>query len=87
MKSNQASLFDQDESWKSEWKGMPEFEQENLTSHRKIVVHFRNDEDVKKFSELIGQKITQKQPSLWFPEMPPRRYAHLRYVQEEDNDK
>jgi hypothetical protein len=79
------SLFDDLETeWQKEWKDMPEFVQEDLTSHRKIVIHFRNDEDVKKFAELLGQKITPKQPSLWFPEMPPRRYAHLRYVSNEE---
>lgn len=77
------TLFDDDIEWKKEWQDMPEFIQEDLTSHRKIVVHFRNDEDVKKFAELLGQKITQKQPSLWFPEMPPRRYSHLKYVKDE----
>jgi len=68
--------------WQREWVGMPEFHQEDLTSKRKIVVHFRNEEDVKAFAELIGQQITPKQPSLWYPAMPPRRYAHLRYVDE-----
>lgn len=78
------TLFDDFENdWQKEWKGMPEFVQEDLTSHRKIIVHFRNNEDVKRFAELLGQKITPKQPSLWFPEMQPRRYAHLRY---ENND-
>ena len=71
-----------DESWKEHWIDMPEFYQEDLTSHRKIVVHFRNDEDVEKFAELMGQKITPKQKSLWHPHMPPRRYGHLRYVDE-----
>lgn len=75
------TLFDDfEDDIQKEWKDMPEFNQEDLTSHRKIVVHFRNDEDVKKFAELIGQKITPKQPSCWFPYMPPRRYAHLLYV-------
>ena len=68
--------------WQKEWKDMPEFIQEDLTSHRKIIVHFRSNEDVIKFSELLGQKITQKQPSLWFPEMPPRRYADKIYKDE-----
>ena len=78
------TLFDDFENdWQKEWKDMPEFIQEDLTSHRKIVIHFRNDEDVKKFSELIKQKITPKQPSLWFPQMLPRKYAHLVYVNEE----
>ncbi len=80
-----ATLFDDLENdWQKEWKDMPEFFQEDLTSYRKIVIHFRNNEDVKKFAELIGQKITPKQPSLWYPEMLPRRYAHLKYVDNEE---
>jgi predicted site-specific integrase-resolvase len=67
------SKDDLENDWQKEWKDMPEFIQEDLTSHRKIVIHFRNDADVKKFAELIGQKISPKQTSLWFPEMPPRR--------------
>ena len=86
MKS-QESLFenidDFDVQWR-EWQDMPEFIQEDLTSHRKIVVHFRNDEDAKKFSEIIKQKITPRQPSLWFPEKKPRRYAHLKYIDDEE---
>lgn len=72
-----------DESWKEEWKDMPEFVQEDLTSYRKIFVHFRNDEDVQKFAELINQRITPKQKSLWFPYMAPRRYADKLYVTDE----
>ncbi len=70
------------ESWKQEWIDMPEFHMEDLSSYRKLFVHFRNEEDVQKFAELIGQTITPKQKSLWFPEMPPRRYADKRYVDE-----
>ena len=75
-----------DESWKEEWKDMPEFIQEDLTSHRKIVVHFRNDEDVAEFAELMKQKITPKQKSLWYPYMPPRRYADKLYITEESEE-
>jgi hypothetical protein len=67
--------------WKKEWQDMPEFKQEDLTSFRKIVVHFRNQEDIDKFAELIGQKIT-KAPSIWYPEWEKRRYADKRYVDE-----
>ena len=68
-------------NWKNEWQDMPEFEMEDLSSFRKIVVHFRNQEDIDKFAELIGQKIT-KAPSLWYPEWEKRRYADKRYVDE-----
>ena len=69
------------EEWQEEWQDMPEFEMEDLSSFRKIVVHFRNQEDIDKFAELIGQKIT-KAPSLWYPEWEKRRYADKRYVDE-----
>ncbi len=69
------------EEWKEEWQDMPEFEMEDLSSFRKIVVHFRNQEDIDKFAKLIGQKIT-KAPSLWYPEWEKRRYADKRYVDE-----
>ena len=68
-------------NWKDEWQGMPEFEMEDLSSFRKIIVHFRNQEDIDKFAELIGQKIT-KAPSIWYPEWKKRRYADKRYVDE-----
>ena len=68
-------------NWKDEWQDMPEFEMEDLSSFRKIVVHFRNQEDIDKFAELIGQKIT-KAPSIWYPEWEKRRYADKRYVDE-----
>ena len=61
---------------------MPEFEQEDLTSHRKIVIHFRNDDDVAEFEKLIDQKLTPKQKSTWFPYLAPRLASHLRYVDE-----
>lgn len=73
-----------DFNWESEWKDMPEFKQEDLTSHRKVVIHFRNDEDVKEFEKLIGQKLTPKQKSTWFPYLAPMRYGHLRYVKEDE---
>jgi len=62
------------EEWKKEWQDMPEFEMEDLS-------HFRNQEDIDKFAELIGQKIT-KAPSIWYPEWKKRRYADKRYVDE-----
>ena len=68
-------------NWKDEWQDMPEFEMEDLSSFRKIVVHFRNHEDIDKFAKLIGQKIT-KAPSIWYPEWEKRRYADKRYVDE-----
>ena len=51
----------------AEWEGMPEFENEPKAV-RSLYVHFETEEDVQAFIELIGQEITDKTKSLWFPE-------------------
>lgn len=50
------------------WAGMPAFRQESIESHRHIIVHFRNAEDVKAFFALIGQQDSGKTKSIWYPE-------------------
>ena len=65
-----------------EWKDMPEFIQDDLTSERKLIVHFRNNSDLIEFSKLIGQRITQKQKSIWFPEMKHRITSDKLYIDE-----
>lgn len=64
----------------SEWVGMPEFVQDDLTPFRAINVRFRNAEDVERFEKLIGQSITPKQKAVWFPHMENRKTAHLIYA-------
>ena len=76
-----------DKEWEKEWKDMPEFIQEDLTSYRKIIVHFRNEKDVQEFAKLINQKITHKQPTLWYPYMPNSVCSHLIYSQSNKNEK
>lgn len=80
---SQKKLFEgEDNEWQKEWKNMPEFVQEDLTSFRKIIVHFKSKEDVEEFAKLIGQKISPKTPSICFPERVVRRYADKRYIDE-----
>lgn len=78
----QDTLFSIPKNWEHEWQDMPEYVMEDLTPHRVINVRFRNDEDVKVFEELMGQRITQKQKTIWFPYAEPRRASHLRYSDE-----
>jgi hypothetical protein len=81
MKNNdQLNLFETKADWELEWNGMPEFSMNDLTSCRKIIVHFRNDEDFKQFAEIINQRIGPKQPSIWYPEMPHRIASGHNYV-------
>lgn len=66
-------------NWEDEWKGMPEYISNDMTSFRHIVVHFRCQEDVDTFAKLIGQEISPKMPSLWFPEMKRRVGSDKKY--------
>lgn len=52
----------------AEWKGMPEFEQEDQTAFRRVVVHFASQQDVDSFAELVGQKLGEKTRAIWYPE-------------------
>lgn len=52
------------------WKGMPEFNQPGLEPVKVVKVNFASKEYMLKFSKLIGQEITAKTPSVWFPIAP-----------------
>jgi hypothetical protein len=60
----------------AEWLGMPEFEPNPMG--RKITVNFDNDEDVQKFAELVGVKITPKTRGLWYPPREKRNMKQLK---------
>ena len=50
-----------------EWTDMPEFEQEDKSGYQQLIINFLDGEAVNEFSELIGQKITEKTKSIWYP--------------------
>jgi ADP-glucose pyrophosphorylase len=50
-----------------EWVDMPEFVQDKKEPFMKIIVRFESEQDLKDFSKLIGQKLTKKTKSIWFP--------------------
>lgn len=66
-----------------EWEGMPEYSHEDMTSDSHIVLHFRNNKDREAFSELIGQPISIKTKSLWYPMLDKRYFEDKRYISEE----
>ncbi len=65
-----------------EWQGMPEFEHEDLTAIQSIHVHFKTREDVAAFAVLVGQPISDKTRSLWYPQAEIGRYADKQYTDE-----
>lgn len=80
----QSTLFDVDEfaRWRDEWVGMPEFVQDDLGPWKTLIVHFANPVDMDTFAKLIGQKLTRKTQSVWYPEAEIGRYANKRYADE-----
>jgi hypothetical protein len=57
-----------EQDFEKEWLEMPEYIHEDKTAERSIIVNFKTQDDVKKFSELIGQKITDKTRFIYYPE-------------------
>jgi hypothetical protein len=51
----------------SEWQDMPEFNQQDASAFRSIMVHFVDQDGVDEFARIIGQTITEKARFLWFP--------------------
>jgi hypothetical protein len=51
-----------------EWEGMPEYEGEDKSGVKQIIVHFKTMEEYNHFAKLIGQKLSKKTKSIWFPE-------------------
>jgi len=57
------------EEAKKHWVDMPEFKQEKKEEFQKIIVRFDCLKDVEEFAEIIGQKLTSKTKSIWFPKL------------------
>lgn len=62
-----------EQSWQDLWVGMPEFVQEDQTSYRSIIVHFKDETAVKDFEELIGYSLDSTfggaaGKCIWFPQ-------------------
>lgn len=64
----------------AEWAGMPEFNQQDKTSWRSLIVHFKDAAALEAFSKLIGQPLTEKTRSVWHPAAEIETYADKAYV-------
>lgn len=61
------------------WKGMPEFNQPGIKPVKSLKVNFATNADMLKFSKMVGQEITAKTQSIWFPIQPEETAIDKRY--------
>lgn len=61
-----ASFNAPDLSAETEWKGMPEFDQPDAGAFRSVIVHFKDQEAIDQFSNLLDQPVGKK--FMWFPQ-------------------
>jgi|TARA_R100000963_G_C4639255_1_gene102971 hypothetical protein len=52
---------------KEEWQGMPEYDHDDQTPYRSIIMHFMKKEDLETFLKLIKQDVTDRTRWLYFP--------------------
>lgn len=74
---------DNNPDWKKHWTGMPEFIQEANAPYKLINVRFRNEADYLEFAKLIGQNLTEKTKSIWYPELDKSGNSLKRWIEEE----
>lgn len=56
-----------DVSPEKEWEGMPEFQSDNLDSWKRLIVHFKCEQDYLDFQKLVGQELTEKTKYIFYP--------------------
>lgn len=70
----------------NQWRGMPEFNQPPNGAMRQIIISFDDQAGVDKFAKLIGQDLTPKTKSLWFPPRPTNKVVDLFYFDERPDE-
>jgi hypothetical protein len=69
-KFTKSDIFDfgeDDEDPMNHWRGMPEFNQPDNGAFRQIIVSFDDQAGVDAFAKAIGQSLTDKTKSVWYP--------------------
>jgi hypothetical protein len=51
------------------WKGMPEFEQDGNSEFHSLIMHFKTEQDMHAFAELVNQTINKTTKYLYYPKL------------------
>lgn len=63
-----SNLIGQPDSPDALYTGLQDFNSEDKEAFKRLIVNFENMEDLDNFAKLIGQKLTLKTRSIWYPE-------------------
>lgn len=62
------------------WVGMPDYQHEDQTGFRSILVHFKTQADVDDFARRIEQELKPTTKYVWHPKQEPAHYIDKRYA-------
>jgi hypothetical protein len=80
-----APLEDPSEAWWWDiWRGMPEYLHKDLSPYKQVIVSFRSSADFEAFAAAIGQRMSPRCRSIWFPEAEILHEIDWRYSDAED---
>lgn len=74
------------DNWKEHWKGMPEFQQEEKKPYKKLNVCFQTKEDFDEFRKLLGQTMTDKTKTIWYPPFDREKNSLFSWVELNDEE-
>ncbi|MBC8552225.1 MAG: ParB N-terminal domain-containing protein [Candidatus Brocadiales bacterium] len=66
-----------------EWDGMPEYQHDDQTPFKQILVSFRNEADLKAFAKLVEQNVMVTTKSIWYPRAKDADVADIAYKNDE----
>lgn len=77
-------FLNQDNPWEI-WHDMPHYEPEDpIQAFLELEIEFENQEAIDNLSKQIGQDITDRTKSIWFPKLDITRYKSVKYVSDYD---
>jgi hypothetical protein len=71
------------DKWEQHWMGMPAYDQEANNPFKKVTVSFRTKEDFDEFAKAVGQKLTDKTKSIWYPKLAKDANCLKRWMEDE----
>lgn len=66
------------------WVGLTDYDNEIDHDHLKIIVRFRNEDDLREFSKLVDSTVTLATKSIWYPALERTDYQNVKFEQEDD---